>query len=129
MARKRHARRQSRGLSAIVLQSVLSWPTEDTGASCKARAKLSLKALHELSNEVAADLEEEAIETWSWKNRSTKLVDGFTFTMPAELKNEAEFPHPKTQKKGRWSADCSGGGHSVTGNSRRDGRCDWSVSG
>ena len=100
MARKRHARRQSRGLSAIVLQSVLSWPTEDTGDSCKARAKLSLKALHELSNEVAADLEEEAIETWSWKNRSTKLVDGFTFTMPAEPKNEAEFPHPKTQRKG-----------------------------
>lgn len=75
-------------------------PTEDTGDYCKARAKLSLKALHELSNEVAADLEEEAIETWSWKNRSTKLVDGFTFTMPAEPKNEAEFPHPKTQKKG-----------------------------
>ncbi len=75
-------------------------PTSDTGDYCKARAKLSLKALYELSNEVAADLEQQADETWSWKNRPAKLIDGFTFTMPAEPKNEAEFPHPKTQKTG-----------------------------
>jgi len=32
--------------------------------------------------------------------RLTKLVDGFTFTMPATEENLAAFPHPKTQKKG-----------------------------
>jgi len=31
--------------------------------------------------------------------RLTKLVDGFTFTMPATEENLAAFPHPKTQKK------------------------------
>ena len=75
-------------------------PTADTGDYCKARAKLSLKALHELSNEVAADLEQRADETWSWKKRHAKLIDGFTVTMPATPENEAEFPHPRTQRKG-----------------------------
>jgi len=75
-------------------------PTDDTGDYCKARAKLSLQALHELSNEVATDLEQRIDETWSWKNRHAKLVDGFTFTMPATPLNEAEFPHPRSQSKG-----------------------------
>ena len=75
-------------------------PTADTGDYCKARAKLSLKALHELSNDVAADLEQRADETWSWKKRHAKLIDGFTVTMPATPENEAEFPHPRTQRKG-----------------------------
>ena len=75
-------------------------PTNDTGDYCKARAKLSLKALHELSNDVAADLEQQSDEAWTWKNRHAELVDGFTFTMPATPENEAEFPHPKSQKKG-----------------------------
>ena len=75
-------------------------PTKDTGDYCKARAKLSLKALRGLSNEVAADLEQQSDETWRWKNRHAKLVDGFTFTMPATPENDAEFPHPRSQKKG-----------------------------
>ena len=75
-------------------------PTADTGDYCKARAKLSLKALHELSNEVEADLEQRVDETWSWKKRHAKLIDGFTVTMPATPENEAEFPHPRTQRKG-----------------------------
>ncbi len=93
----------------------------DTGDDCKARAKVSLKALHELSNEVAADLEQRANETWSWKNRHAKLIDGFTFTMPATPKNEAEFPHPRSQRKGdadsnlyKWSLDFDTTGHKLT---------------
>lgn len=75
-------------------------PTHDTGDYCRARAKLSEVALHELSNDVADELEQQADESWLWKNRHSKLVDGFTFTMPATAKNLAEFPHPRTQKKG-----------------------------
>ena len=29
-----------------------------------------------------------------------KLIDGFTFTMPGTAKNQAQYPHPKTQKPG-----------------------------
>jgi len=75
-------------------------PTHDTGDYCKARAKLSESALHELGKEVAEELQQRADESWLWKSRHAKLIDGFTFTMPDTPKNLAEFPHPQTQKKG-----------------------------
>lgn len=81
-------------------QARLAAPTEDTGDYCRARAKLSEAALHELSNEVAEEIEQAANENWLWKGRHAKLVDGFTFTMPDTPKNQARYPHPKTQKAG-----------------------------
>ena len=54
-------------------------PSEDTGDYCRARAKLSEPALHELSGEVAEELEQAAIEDWLWKGKHAKLIDGFTF--------------------------------------------------
>lgn len=41
-----------------------------------------------------------APEDWLWRGKHAKLIDGFTFTMPATPQNLAEFPHPRTQKKG-----------------------------
>ena len=61
---------------------------------------MSEAALHELGKEVADELQQRADESWLWKGRHAKLVDGFTFTMPDTPKNLAEFPHPRTQKKG-----------------------------
>ena len=75
-------------------------PTEDTGDYCRARAKLSEPAIRELSSEIARDAELMADGSWLWMARHAKLVDGFTFTMPDTPKNQAEFPHPRTQKKG-----------------------------
>ena len=49
---------------------------------------------------MAEELQQQADPAWLWKNRHAKLVDGFTFTMPDTPKNAAEFPHPRTQKKG-----------------------------
>jgi putative transposase len=43
---------------------------------------------------------EQADPQWLWKGLHAKLVDGFTFTMPDSASNRAEFPHPRTQKKG-----------------------------
>ena len=78
----------------------LDSPTSDTGDYCRARAKLSEAALHEVSCEVASELEESADEDWLWKGRHAKLIDGFTFTMPDTRENQAEYPQPKTQKPG-----------------------------
>jgi putative transposase len=75
-------------------------PTSDTGDYCKARAKLSETALRELGGEVADELQQRAEPAWLWKDRHAKLIDGFTFTMPDTPKNLAEYPHPRTQKKG-----------------------------
>jgi len=75
-------------------------PTADTGDYCRARAKLSEAALHELSCEVAGETEAAAEADWLWKGKHAKLIDGFTFTMPATPANEAEFPPQKSQKPG-----------------------------
>lgn len=75
-------------------------PTSDTGDFCRARAKLSEAALHELSNEVTQALEESADESWLWQGMHAKLVDGFTFTMPDTPENQAEYPQAKTQAAG-----------------------------
>ena len=44
-------------------QARIDSPTEDTGDYCRARAKLSEAALHELSCEVASELEDSADES------------------------------------------------------------------
>ena len=75
-------------------------PTSDTGDFCRARAKLSEDALHDLTAEVAGELQEQADPDWLWKGLNAKLVDGFTFTMPDTVENQREYPSPKTQKKG-----------------------------
>ena len=75
-------------------------PTSDTGDYCRARAKLSEAALHDLTVEIAEELEEQADPTWLWKAKHAKLVDGFTFTMPDTAANRAEYPQPSTQKQG-----------------------------
>jgi hypothetical protein len=75
-------------------------PTSDTGDYCRARNKLSEAALRDISVEVAAEVQEQAPDEWLWKGRHAKLIDGFTFTMPDTPENQAEYPSPKTQKKG-----------------------------
>ena len=75
-------------------------PTHDTGDYCRARAKLSEAAVHDLATEVAAEVEQRAETAWLWKNRHIKLIDGFTFTMPDTPANQAEYPQARTQKPG-----------------------------
>ncbi len=81
-------------------QRVAATPTSDTGDYCRARNKLSEAALHDVSVEVAAEMQQQARENWLWKGRHAKLVDGFTFTMPDTPANQAEYPQPKSQKEG-----------------------------
>lgn len=81
-------------------QTGINPPTSDTGDYCRARAKLSEAALHDLSCEVADELEEAADESWLWKGKHAKLIDGFTFTMPDTPKNQAKYPQQKAQAPG-----------------------------
>ena len=77
-----------------------SAPTSDTGDYCRARAKLSEHAIHQLSCDVATEMEQAAQERWLWKSLHPKLIDGFTFTMPDTAENQAEYPQQKAQKPG-----------------------------
>ena len=57
-------------------QAETAAPTSDTGDYCRARAKLSEAALHELSCEVAGELEKQANASWLWKGKfHAKLID------------------------------------------------------
>jgi len=88
------------GVVAYCLQWEIMAPTSDTGDYCRARAKLSEAALRDLTCEVAAEVEEQADSAWLWHGLHAKLVDGFTFTMPDTVENQAEYPQMKTQKPG-----------------------------
>jgi hypothetical protein len=85
---------------AYCQQVQIAPPTSDTGDYCRARAKLSEAALHELSSEVADEMEAAAAEDWLWKGKHAKLIDGFTFTMPDTAENQAEYPQQTSQKPG-----------------------------
>jgi putative transposase len=88
--------------ATITYQELLGLPapTADTGDYCRARAKLSEEALHDLTVEVAEEVEEQADAAWLWKGRHAKLVDGFTFTMPDTKANQDEYPQQASQKEG-----------------------------
>ena len=75
-------------------------PTSDTGDYCRARAKLSEAALHDLTTELASELEQQPDPAWLWKKRHAKLIDGFTFTMPDTPANQKEYPQQSQQKPG-----------------------------
>src|SRR5262245_3029348 len=75
-------------------------PTQDTGDYCRARAKLSERAVYDLATEVAAEVEQRADPAWLWKGRHVKLADGFTFTMPDTPANQGAYPQPRTQQPG-----------------------------
>ena len=75
-------------------------PSGDTGDYCRARAKLDLTALRELTVQAAQQMEEGADSKWLWRGFHAKLVDGFTFTMPDTPDNQRQFPQQKQQKAG-----------------------------
>ena len=88
-------------ITSYCLQTGRAAPTKDTGDYCRARAKLSEAALHELGCEVAEELEQAADAGWLWQGRHhAKLLDGFTFTMPDTPENQAVYPQMKAQKPG-----------------------------
>ncbi len=72
----------------------------DTGDHCRARAKLSLPALRGLLVESGRQLECDAGESWLWKGRHAKLVDGSTFAMHDTPENQEAFPQLHSQIPG-----------------------------
>ena len=75
-------------------------PSGDTGDYCRARAKLDLVALRELTIQAAQQMEEGADPAWLWHGLHAKLIDGFTFTLPDTPDNQREFPQQKQQRPG-----------------------------
>src|SRR5205823_4836832 len=73
---------------------------KNSGAYCKARAKIPTPVIRRLAPAVSARAEERLPESWLWRGRHVKLVDGFTVSMPDTPANQAAYPQPSTQKPG-----------------------------
>lgn len=68
----------------------------DTGAYCKARARLSEDALIRLTRQTGRQLLENAPAAWLWKGRRVQVVDGTGLSMPDTPANQKAYPQSAT---------------------------------
>ena len=73
---------------------------KNSGAYCKARAKLPEVVIRRLTMEVAQGCERAICRNWLWHGRHVKLVDGTTVSMPDTEENREEYPQPSIQEEG-----------------------------
>jgi putative transposase len=74
--------------------------SDNTGAYCRARAKLPAAIIRRLTTNVAHGCEQRLPTRWLWKRRRVKLIDGTTVSMPDTPDNQAAYPQAKTQEEG-----------------------------
>ena len=74
--------------------------SSNTGAYCRARAKLPERAIERLARDVAFGCEQRVPRHWLWHGRHVELADGTTFSMPDTLENQAAYPQNPAQKEG-----------------------------
>ncbi len=72
----------------------------NTGAYCRARGKLSGKAIRQIAISVGEGCEQKLGEEWLWHGRHVRLVDGSTVSMPDTLENQKAYPQNPEQKEG-----------------------------
>ena len=72
----------------------------NTGAYCRARAKLPEPVIQRLTLRMAQGCEEAVPSSWLWHGRHVKLVDGTTVSMPDTEPNQAEYPQHTAQEEG-----------------------------
>ncbi len=89
-------------VAQVVTALALSCDPEDldTGAYCRARAKLPAPLVQHLALHVGQRLEETALASWRWHDRRVVLADGRTSTLPDTPENQQAFPQAATQKPG-----------------------------
>lgn len=74
--------------------------SSNTGAYCRARARLPEKVLRRLTLDMANRCERAVPSEWLWHGRHVKLVDGTTVSMPDTDANQAEYPQHTAQEEG-----------------------------
>ncbi len=84
----------------LVLSMAGKQASDDTGAFCRARAKIPEAVLRRLACAVADGCEQRLPRSWLWQGRHVYLADGTTASMPDTKENQAEFPQPSSQKRG-----------------------------
>jgi putative transposase len=72
----------------------------NSGAYCRARAKVTEEVLARLTRELAAECERQAPPDWLWCARHVYLIDGTTISLPDTKANQACYPQPVIQQPG-----------------------------
>ena len=78
----------------------------DTGAYCRARARLPETMVSTLSRDVGQIVAEGSASWWHWRGRRVRLVDGATVTLSDTKENQAVYPQPTSQKAGLGFPKC-----------------------
>ena len=74
--------------------------SDNTGAYCRARAKLPETFLQRMTWDVARGSEQLISKKWLWHNRHVYLADGTTVSMPDTEENQEAYPQHSAQKEG-----------------------------
>jgi len=85
---------------AVLMVALQRRVSSDTGAYCRARAKLPEVVLERLTLRLADGCEDTVPTAWQWHGRRTYLVDGTTVSTPDTPANQTAWPQPKSQQKG-----------------------------
>lgn len=72
----------------------------NTGSYCDARSRLPIALPTTLGAMLGERLESAAPSHWRWQNRSVKLFDGTTVSMPDTPGNQIAYPQSREQKPG-----------------------------
>jgi hypothetical protein len=72
----------------------------NTGAYCRARAKVTEGVVRRLVEGVGERCEAAVPDDWRWKGFRVLKIDGTTFSMPDTEENQEEYPQPNTQAEG-----------------------------
>ena len=71
-----------------------------TGGYCRARARLPLAMIQEITQYVGELVNDITPDIWRWRNRDVQLVDGTTVTMEDTVSNQITYPQQRGQKPG-----------------------------
>jgi len=74
--------------------------SSNTGAYCKARARLPEGVLARLTRASARKLENNSPRDWHWHGKPVRTADGTTASMPDTGANQAAYPQTRAQKPG-----------------------------
>ena len=72
----------------------------NTGAYCKARKRLPLEMVTGMVRHTGRLIAAGGYDTWLWRGRRVRLVDGTTVTLPDTQSNQAAYPQQSGQKPG-----------------------------
>jgi hypothetical protein len=71
-----------------------------TGAYCRARQRLPVEMVATLVRRTGYVMAECTPQTWHWRGRAVRLVDGATVALPDTPENQAIYPQPSSQQPG-----------------------------